>query len=402
MDRTVFEIAPGADLFLEAPRELEALYFFRRQPAGPTARLLAVGDIGFSGRVGEQGASRGYSCFFEGLQALFRTGDIVFANLETPLVCADTARQMFTGSPETAEALAKAGFTLVNVANNHIRDLGAAGLKATLEALTRAGLLQLGAGLDQAVSYELIRTDVRGLRVGWFGCAHTRQDQLGSGPYFYKFDLERLLDSVRRARPSVDLLIVSIHAGLMFLDYPKPEDKLAADRLRVAGADLILMHHAHVLQGVQADDHGRSICFNLGNFLFDWQEGNVTADVMVREQQEGAVFLFEFDHTGICRAAAVPTYMDSDLAVRWATGQKGRGILDRLARISSDIEGDYIPLFAAQRAERNAGHGLRVVWFHLKRGHLRLVLDLFRKVRLEHCLMLWRWVLGILGGVGRR
>jgi hypothetical protein len=184
----------------------------------------------------------------------------------------------------------------------------------------------------------------------------------------------------------------------MFLDYPRPDDKLAAEKLREAGADLILIHHAHVLQGVQADSRGRSICFNLGNFLFDWQEGNITSNVMVREQQESAVFWFELDKTGICRAAALPTCMAPDLSLRWATGNEGREILDRLVRISRDTQGDYLALFEAQRSERNAGHGLRVVWFHLKHGNLRFLVDTLKNLRLEHCQMLWRWLLHRLRG----
>jgi poly-gamma-glutamate synthesis protein (capsule biosynthesis protein) len=60
------------------------------------------------------------------------------------------------------------------------------------------------------------------------------------------------MPAVIQAQTDVDALIVSIHIGLMYIDYPRPQHKAMAERLMAAGADLILMHHAHVLQGVQA------------------------------------------------------------------------------------------------------------------------------------------------------
>jgi len=55
------------------------------------------------------------------------------------------------------------------------------------------------------------------------------------------------------------------------------------------GAHLILMHHAHVLQGVQLTSDGRMCCYNLGNFMYDWEEGNVIVPVVVQEQNQSAI-----------------------------------------------------------------------------------------------------------------
>ncbi len=391
-----FDIVPASRYLPEILPELLALRLFERAPVGTTTRLLAVGDVGFSGRVANSAAGGGYGSLLDEIRPMLQTGQIVFGNLETPLLADTSAPAMFTGPTEAAKALAQSGFTLLNLANNHIRDHGPQGLHSTMSALQSAGLAWVGAGQDAASASELRRTDCCGLRIGWLGCGQTKEKQSAGGPYCWEYDPEAVLAAVRSARPSVDVLVVSLHVGLMFLDYPKPEDKLVAERLREAGADLVLMHHAHVIQGVQVDDRRRVICYNLGNFLFDCQEGNVRAEVMVREQQEGAVFLFDLDREGVCRGLVLPTWTDENLRVRWATGEQAERILQRLARISGDLESNYSTLFEKQRAERNAGLGLKVLMFHLKRGNCAYVWQVFRRLRWEHCRMVWQWLLGRL------
>lgn len=162
----------------------------------------------------------------------------------------------------------------------------------------------------------------------------------------------------------------------------------------IAGADLVLMHHAHVLQGVQVTSQGRISCYNLGNFLYDWKEGHVQTPVTLREQNEGAIFVFDLRQHGIS-AAALPTWIDDDCRVRWATGERGTRILSRLSRISHDLQGDFALAFESQRAQRNTGPILKVLAFHIKHGNWRNIIDSLRRARLEHLKMLMRWLAGI-------
>ena len=115
---------------------------------------------------------------------------------------------------------------------------------------------------------------------------------------------------------------------------------------------------------------------------------------MVQEQNEGAVFVFDLDRSGVVRAAAVPTYTDERCRVRWATGARGRAIEERLLRLSRDLLGNYSPAFWRQRAERNTKHVLRMLRFYIAHGDWRSVWRMFSKVRGQHLRMLARWVLG--------
>ena len=116
----------------------------------------------------------------------------------------------------------------------------------------------------------------------------------------------------------------------MYLDLPHPEHKALAERLMAAGVDLVLMHHAHVLQGVELNGLGHACCYSLGNFLCDSLEGNVQSNVMMEEQREGAVFMFDFDSNGLTSIAVLPTWMNDDCHVTWAVGERVMKILQRL------------------------------------------------------------------------
>ena len=375
------------------PAGLPTLELFARPPRGTTVRLYAVGDTGLSGRVTQTAAALGFDALFAEVAPVLRSGDIVFGNLEATLLPAPPAGAFFAAPPAAAAALAGAGFSVVHVANNHTYDFGAAGLGATLAALKANRLSPLGA------SPALVRSDRRGVRIGWLGCGRTQvaQDERPGAARYWEYDEAALLAAIRaaRAQGDVDVLVASVHIGFMYLDYPHPDHKAMADRCLAAGANLVLLHHAHVLQGVQATAAG-VICCNLGNFLFDRTEGEITNELLEREQTEGAVFAFDLDADGVCRAAALPTWVDERCRVRWALGERGARILERLARLSRDLDGDFASAFRRQRAERNTGHVLRMFRYYLRHGRWSDVRRMFGKVRGEHLAMLGRWVLGRL------
>jgi len=375
-----------------APLDLPSLIIRERPMEDQLCRLLAVGDIGFSGRVGKTAETEGYDTILQEVAPLLRTGDIVFGNLEFPLTGALYPNAMFAAHPQTANALKNAGFTCVNLATNHAADYGSEGLRQTLNAVVSAQLTALGAGETFTEAKALVRTDAAGLRVGWLAAGRSRVEQEWNGPHYWEFNEEELTSAVRRERPNVDLLIVSLHLGLMYLDYPRPEHKRFVESLLREGAELVLMHHAHVLQGIQVSDNGRMVAYNLGNFVLDWREGNVEVPIMAKEQQEGGVFVFDLDRRGVARAAFLPTYTDERCCVRWAVGKRGEEILERLIQISKDLEGDYSPLFEKQRSERNTGPALDVLLFHLKRGNLAYVFNQLSHVRVEHVKMFARFV----------
>jgi len=397
---TGFRIVPARALLPELPADLSAILFHERAPVGHTVRVCAVGDSGLSGQVGRTGSELGYGALLREVAPLLQSAAAAFANLEGTLI--ERPRDaLFAAPPAAAEALRQAGVTIVHLANNHVYDFGPTGLASTLAAAAGANLVALGAGDDAAASRRLVRTECRGVRVGWLGCGRTLLPQ-DTGARFWEFDEQELLSAIRKARPSVDVLIASVHIGFMYLDYPHPDHRAMAQRCAAAGADIVLMHHPHVLQGIETTPDGKIVCYSLGNFLFDWKEGLITNQVMVQEQNEGAVFVFDLDRSGVARAAAVPTRSDEACRVRWAGGDRGDAILDRLQRISRPLGGNYAPAFWRQRSERNTKHVLRMLRFYIVHGEWGSVWRMFTKVRRHHLRMLAHWALASLRPRGRK
>ena len=203
---------------------------------------------------------------------LLRAGDAALGNLETPLTDGPTAKcgagssrcYAFRAPPAYAAELRAAGLDVVNLANNHALDGGAAGQAETVAALDAAGLAHTGRPDEIAV------VTANGLRVALVGFA----------PYPWAEDL-RDLDGVRRlvreAAKRADVVVATMHGGAEGSDRthvrPGPESYLGEDRGDVvafaraaveAGADLVVGHGPHVVRGLEWY-RGRLIAYSLGN-----------------------------------------------------------------------------------------------------------------------------------------
>ncbi len=340
---------------------------------------------------------------FDDVAPIMRSGDIVFGNLETPLCDPGTKDTMFRGHPAMAAVLASTGFNILSLANNHILEHGPEGLRISAELVTRDGIAVLGAGDSQEAARQPVIMERQGLRVGFLGFGRTLQAQRDpAAPGFVEWDEELAVAAIRRLRDSVDVVVVSIHIGFMWIDYPKPEFKQAADRLMQEGAHVVLMHHAHVLQGYAAGD-GRLTVYNLGNFIADIYEGETGVTVVPELQLESAIFLIDLDRRGVCEVAVVPIATTPDLKVTVAADDHASRIIERLERISREVSsGEYVAGFARQRAELNTGNTLAVLLVHLRRGDWRELRASLLRARPGHVGMLARFAAKKLGTLWKR
>lgn len=201
-------------------------------------------------------------------------GDVVVGNLEGTLTtrgaskCGSGSSNCFAfrTPPSYARNLREAGFTVMNLANNHSNDYGPVGVTDTVAALRRAGLRETG-------------------RPGRFTVVTTRSGVtvavLGFAPYRWANrvdDIPAARRLVRRAAARADLVVVTMHAGAEGSDKqhvrPGTEYYLGENRGDVvafsravvdAGADLVVGHGPHVLRGMEFH-RGRLIAYSMGNF----------------------------------------------------------------------------------------------------------------------------------------
>lgn len=239
-----------------------------------TLTIAAVGDIMLGGTAAPELVRYGYDYPFARVAELVRGADMAFGNLEGPLTHRGTAfpkKYVFRSPPEhVAPALARAGFDVVSLANNHSMDYGLEGLRDTIAALMQAGVRHAGAGEDLAEARRPAVLEVEGVRVALLAYSLTFPEEFwatgtraGSA-----FGHERHVRAdVAAARARADAVLVSFHWGqegsTELRDYQRTLGRAAIE----AGAAAAIGHHPHVLQGVEHYRDG-VILYSLGNFVF--------------------------------------------------------------------------------------------------------------------------------------
>lgn len=257
--------------------------------AGPTARILLVGDV-MLGRGVANLAENDPDSLFAGVRHLLAAADVVGGNLESPLTDSPHTSQnenVLEASPASAATLATAGFDVMSVANNHATDAGGAGLLDTVSALREVGVANIGGGLNRTAALAAAAFAVDGISIGFVafdatGVAESATNS-GSKPGVAAWEGEESLDFVRGLSRLYDVLVVSIHGGTEYLTVTDPGMADIGADLVAAGADVVWGHGAHVVQPIQLStgDHPAVVATSLGNFLFDQSGPDRTTGAML-------------------------------------------------------------------------------------------------------------------------
>ncbi len=235
-------------------------------------------------------------------------GDVVFTNFEATIVDERKGQSpkdgRFLSPPGALEALKTFGFNLVSVSNNHSFDLKVPGIQNVLEQARRLNLAHAGIGstIDEAVAPGFLKTPkgtvalvamASGL-VPEGGSATANRPGVNElrveGNKPNDEDAQRILGSIREARKKADLVIVYEHnhvfdkpfQTIMLEELPErlgPPDWLKKwTHAEVdAGADIIVMHGAPLLHGVEIY-RDRPIFYDLGNFIFQAPPADILLD----------------------------------------------------------------------------------------------------------------------------
>ena len=237
-----------------------------------------MGDIMFGGYF-EEGYSKIETERHDPLLELDAqiASDFALANLETTITrkldLEATGHKRFVTIPERVAPLARHGITAVTLANNHLFDNFARGLSETPKLATELGLRVLGATLPDAPGVRVETVDIKGWRVAFLAVTtrlNTRPRKTDPVPPFIEESklAAELAPLVTSARANHDLVLVVIHWGNEYQDVPARWQITAAHALVDAGADAIIGHHVHVLQGIERYKSA-VIAYSLGNFIFE-------------------------------------------------------------------------------------------------------------------------------------
>lgn len=265
--------------------------------------------------------------FFENVYDYFSTDDFTLVNLEGMLTKSDAKfgeRSFYIkGDPEYVEILTAGGVDAISMANNHRLDFGEGGSRDTVKVLEEAGI-------PYAYDDNFTIVDVNGIKIGYVA---VNEASKGAG-------VEKTLkEGIAKLREDgADLVFACCHWGAEGKYTLESYQKTLGHKCIDWGADLVIGHHPHVLQGVE-EYQGKYIVYSLGNFCFGANRNPKDKDTMIFQQ----TFTFENDQlTNETTVRMIPCSLSSvsdknDFKPTPATGDEATRIIEKMNGMSKDL-----------------------------------------------------------------
>lgn len=307
---------------------------------------------------------------YKNVQSIISAADIAFINQET--VCAQSfeveSYPQFNSPVDLTYDLAEIGYDVVCLANNHMLDKGALGLRETFDNWNERGLCVIGAYEEKDEGRYITYYEKNGIKIAFVAYTeftNLAQDPAREGLYAPYLKQSDVAGDVSEAYENSDFVIVSVHWGEEGHFTPSDLQKEYAKIMAENGADVIIGHHPHVLQPIEwleGKDGGKTLCaYSLGNFVHeqDWDYnvpgGILSFDIVKKGSERAAldapaftptvchypqnfynneVFLLEDYTEALANAHAVRTYYNHTIS------------LERLKKYVTDtISEEFLPDF---------------------------------------------------------
>lgn len=270
--------------------------------------------------------NQGPDYFFKNIRPILEEDDLSIVNMEGTLTTSKDRQDKtfaFKGPAEYAKILSGSSVEAANMANNHSHDYGEQSYTDTLKALEDEKIVTFG--------YEHVKIlDIKGVKVGVTGI----------------YELAEHLEKKRQVKENIaalkgsgaQLIIVNFHWGIEREYIPNDTQKQLAHLAIDEGADLVIGHHPHVLQGVEKYKD-KYIAYSLGNFCFGGNSNPEDKDTMIFQQT------FTISKDGVkknddinmipCSLSSSSGYNDYCPIV--LEGSERQRVLDKIERYSNEL-----------------------------------------------------------------
>ena len=247
-------------------------------PEGPrTFTIAATGDLLIHEAVADAASKTDgwdFSPMFVHVAPILRAADLAVCHVETPMSPNNARLSYFPAfivPRELAAAIAYAGYDTCSLASNHATDAGREGIVGTIAALDRAEVAHAGMALSVEGRHRVTLVEAGDATVAHLSYAYGfNNGELREGDAYLSnvIDEAAILDEARRARlEGADFVVLSMHWGKNYDAAPDELQTGVGPRMLASpDIDLILGHHAHVVQPV-TQIGGEFLVYGLGNFL---------------------------------------------------------------------------------------------------------------------------------------
>lgn len=216
---------------------------------------------------------------YKNVQDIISGADIAFINQET--ACAQSfepeSYPTFNSPVDLTYDIRDVGFDVIGMANNHMLDKGALGLRESFDNWNALGLTVIGCYEEKDDGSKYITYyEKNGIKIAFVAYTYgtnLSQDPAGEGLYAPYLKQSDVAGDMKEARENSDFVIVSVHWGEEGSMTPSAEQQSYAKIMAENGADVILGHHPHVLQPIEwleGYENNKTLCvYSLGNFVHE-------------------------------------------------------------------------------------------------------------------------------------
>lgn len=236
--------------------------------------LFIAGDVAPIGIQPEELLGRSDQIFRD-IKPFISGSDFSIVNLEAPIVKGKPTPIKKSGPilgvhPSTAGILRDLGFGIFTLANNHFYDHGQKGVSSTLDECKRLDINTVGGGVSYQEARKPLFLEKEGKRIAIINaCEHefsiANNEHGGSN----LLDIINMQEQISYVRDKVDFVILILHGGVEGYHYPTPRMKRWYHHFLDLGADAVINHHQHCINGFEVYK-GKPIFYGLGNFYFPW------------------------------------------------------------------------------------------------------------------------------------
>ncbi len=307
---------------------------------GSELTMTMVGDVMMGRYVNDVVEQHGTEYVFRYVSPYFKNSDYVSGNFDQTVLLKEEKeykkadKQMGLHTNENVvKAMKEQGFTLFNLANTNTMNYGEIGLLDTLKTFKNEEIEVVGAGENLESAKNIIYKEINGVRVATIGFTDVYPEKSNATDKragVLTMDPDLLFELIGKAKDAnqgnADLVVVNANWGQEYDSEPSPRQQKLGRAMIDAGADIIVGHHPHVLQSVEAYKKG-IIFYSLGNFVFD-QGWTKTKD--------SALVQYNLDANGQAKVEIVPLVLKEGTPRPASSMLEKRRIYQQLTKYTTD------------------------------------------------------------------
>ena len=230
---------------------------------------------------------------------IMRKSDVMIANSEFTVSDRGTPMRgkqyTFRANPKRLSIYDEMGIDMVTLANNHVYDYGKDAFLDMLTAFEEKGLPHIGAGRNLEEAMKPYYFIIGGYKFAFVNATRAEKYILTPGAtetsegVFRCYDPTNMINLIKELRPNNDYVVAIIHYG--WEDHHELEQvQIDSSHMYIdAGADIVVGHHAHTLQGVEFYNH-KPIIYNLGDFIFSNNTDDTVIFQMILQEDKNFIY----------------------------------------------------------------------------------------------------------------